>query len=317
MYRNNLLKVVCLICIAAGSVSALCVATMKTYSVVAETTINGRDALVINDYGPGDPFLISSDPLPFTPDTLYNADLLAQLSDAYEANDVVVIATTTNVTEFVPAFTEGVTEVFASESVTVHIESVLKGTIRQEWQFIHTLDDPTYIQKIDPETGEIITGTMFLSHGTPGYRSILNKRFLLFMKADAISVGAEAEFGMPLLRACSMFTNAYRINSRDELFFDGEKRDADNAIVAIPELKISLSEVTNAIKQQAAISTPTPHRFQGPAFAGSMPGVTYDLFGRILRNKVTRSQEQRASGVVIRVYRMADGTLLRRKAAAY
>jgi hypothetical protein len=181
------------------------------------------------------------------------------------------------------------------------------------------LPSPAYstIQEIDPETGATQIVSLFMSHGTPGYRSILNKRFQLFIKNDSIPYSPGAELGLPLPRVCNPFTNAYQINNRDELFFDGEKRDADAAIVAIPELKISLSEFTDAIAHRAVITTKAPHRFPGPAIAGSMPGATYDLFGRILRDKVTRSQEQRASGVVIRVYRTADGTLLRRKTAAY
>jgi len=230
--------------------------------------------------------------VPFA-DTVFESEYLSRLMTLYENCDVAVIASATKVKAFIPALTEINKNVFLSESVMVSIETVLKGQVQPLWTFIHQRSTPSYQLWRDSVTGKIDTIVITMSHSSPGYTEIKDDRFLLFLKNIQISSGQK--FNLPLPADCAVQSFAYKVDSTDNIFFDGYSFDGDNKKVAlIPELRLPLTTFSTAIKTSTRQQPPRV----SPVASVPVEGTLYNLLGKKLLPVHNRSYQQ-PSGCVI------------------
>jgi len=311
-WNNVVVKVGLVVGIAAWSVAALCASIQKTYTILSDTTINGQKALI---FVRGNSILVSiadPDPVITNADTLYASDMLSGLATSYRTHDIAVVASVTRARQFVPAFSDSVRTVFASESVTVNIEMVLKGDIRREWNFIHAYAYPSHSLYVNAETGDSSFSIMNLSHGTPGFESVLKTRMLLFMNNNAVLDTPGALFPMPIGTACNSSTNAYILNAQDEICFDGEMDVSDGKLCALREMRVPFDHLLPSVNGKMA--TVAPHKQSAPhVSAGSVPGAIYDLCGRKIPESRIGTSSTRANGVRIYTTRIGDGCSVVRK----
>ena len=308
MHRvNSLWNTGILILVTTQTISALCAMPVYPYSIVKETVINNQDAVIVSA---GRSIIYSTESGgPLTTDTLYSFDLLSSLVDKFNASDIVVIAATRKAIQFVPEFTESNQTVFASESVTVCIEAVFKGDIQPVWNFINAYPYPSYSLSVDPVTGDSARSIMMLSHGTPGYGSIINERFLLFLKREEIPVEGQV-FNMPIAGACDHFTFAYKISGQNEIYFDGFTNDpVAGKVVAVPELKIPVDNLFSAIGIKPVPVVAQKRTIPGNSFE-TAAAARYDLLGKKIRNDQQAASSKRAAGLHIHTGKTKDNVLI-------
>lgn len=267
----------------AVSASSICIVDTPHYAVSELQSINNREAVIVDVTDT--PFHLITDSIAYS-DTVYLSDLRSELMEKYARSDIVVIAAVTKATRFIPSFTESKKTVSASDSVSVSIEMVLKGTVEPEWNFIAALAGQTYTLVVDPETGDSSVIGLMSSHGSLSYVSVINQRYLLFLDNEDIPGDPQIPFPMPLPQSpCENATNAYAINDCDEVYFDGFICDIGNkSVTALPELMLPLEDFYDEIitgthrkndrRQALGVTGKSGYRL--------VQNVRYNLLGRTL-----------------------------------
>jgi len=280
---------------SAHSLFALCFMAGPTYTAQPLQSGNDQKIYIVSVSGFIDPNV-----QPFT-DTVYQSELVSRLKSAYDKCTIAVIARVSKTVAFVPPIDELNKPVFASESVTVSIDHVFKGDIKPFWNFTCQYTNASYRKVIDPETGDTVSQIMQISHSEQKFGNIVNRRFLLFLNREDLPADEKGPFPIPVLGSCVFYSNAYRLNNNNEIFFDGFEIDQNSRKVhALPEMTCPLVEFAATITPEGILSRPgSAVRNERPALPGSIITSYHDLLGRQLPHSHGRFG-QTSNGMFIR-----------------
>jgi hypothetical protein len=287
----------------AGTVFPLCMRTDPTYTVA--TVNNSTTALAVTITG--NAYLLSEQNST-TVDTVYQDSLLSRLTTAFAASEAVVIAKATRAVKFIPKLVNVGDRVFESESVTVEIERVFKGTMKTEWNFIHTIPGNSHTLYFDSAMGVNMVLMSRISHDIPGYSSIVNQRILLFLDKNDLPNGDV--FNLPYEKECTRTTNAYLIDSLNRIYFDGFTYLAsEKTVLALPELKVPLEQFTHEIgNKSGVIAKPFTHASRVTGDAAGI--ITYNLLGKRLP-AIAGQNPRHGTGIYLKVATTPNGRVVR------
>lgn len=304
MNTNYILdKFFLLIVATAGAVFPLCLSIDPTYTVTGINNSTKALAVTITSNS-----FLSGEQDSTTVDTVYQDTLLSRLTNAFSTSEVVVIAKATRAVRFVPRLVNVGDRVFESESVTVAVECALKGTIKSTWNFIHEIGGSTHTLYYDSATGQNMVLLGRVSHTIPGYNSIINQRFLLFL--DKSSLPKSEVFDLPLKNGCSGSTSAYLLDSLNQIYFDGfTYLSSEKKIFAIPELRVPLEEFTSSIANNTSVAYKS-FTHASMYTNNAYNAATYNLLGKRLKTGAQKSLQQSA-GVYFRVSPTQNGRIFR------
>lgn len=271
------LKIAAFILLFSTSVAADCMMSGPCYTITGNLDQTNNKGFIITAPTICNPYT-TTPTVTFT-DTLYESDYIARLRNLYTNSEVVVIASVYKAVQFIPPLSEIGKTVFAAESVTVKIESVLKGQMQPVWNYIYQLTNPSYQLYYDSITGQNKTSVMMLSHSEPTHASIVNDRFILFFTHDQIPANSQS-FKLPISKdGCNPYSNAFKVNIRNHLFFDGYEIDTvHKTVTAIPEMTVLLDKFVASVGPSAIV----PNRQSRAARQFSEVITSYNLLGKKL-----------------------------------
>lgn len=198
-------------------------------------------------------------------DTLYSSEMLRKLKEVYDSSKLVIVVQALQAKRFAPELIPNLT-MFASESVTVQIEQVIKGQVENyQKTFIHPIRSEMHELVYDSARGEYVRITSIRSISDPYYGQILGKRFILFFAEKPVS---DMElFSLPLPGLCQNNTYSYQINETNEIFFDGVQFDPESKSVSqVPYLTVDLNRFLEYVEGTSVLDkrglVPTNNRKQ-------------------------------------------------------
>jgi hypothetical protein len=184
-------------------------------------------------------------------DTLLPSHLLSRLKAAYDTSKLVVIARISDYKSYYPELLTSGTAVKLTESATVTIDTILKGSMQQQQKIM--------INEIDGDSRQLVYNSLKNSYDTmqlllsitePGYNFIKDKRFLIFAQNESQC------FDLPLVDYCAIVTDAYVIDTNSQIYYDGIEIDFENRNVAnVPFLKLRFNDFVDNLKPVRVLNT--------------------------------------------------------------
>jgi hypothetical protein len=180
-------------------------------------------------------------------DTISQSGLLSDLKALCDGSTNVIIASICNTQQFGTVPDSQGRFVYA-ESVTVRIESVIKGTmIPQDRIFTSYLNGISGQVKSYDSLAGIHSETITLGlESNSGYRSIIGNRFLLFLSDSLKNC---SNIGIMPRDPCSNMLNNFLIDKNDFVYYDGHDFDFEKMqVIRDPLLKVELVKVLQKLR---------------------------------------------------------------------
>jgi hypothetical protein len=255
--------VVLLLLIPQTQSDACCIDVINYQMTISKYPAGNDSAVVVNITDIAKPFK----------DSLLPRHLLSQLKAAYDTSKLVVVA---HISEYKSTFPELTTPgkvTYFTEFATISIDTILKGAMMQQQKTMtNEIDGIARILHYDSLNNRYDTITSILSITEPGYNFIKNKRFLIFAQKESTC------FDLPLVDMCAMSTDAYVIDSNNQIYYDGIKINfANRKVTNIPFLKLRFSDFVDNLKPVRAVNNIT---IKGKSNTSGISVSSFNLLGK-------------------------------------
>jgi hypothetical protein len=255
--------VVLLLLIPQTQSDACCIDVINYHMTIAKYSTGNDSAVVVNITDIAKPFK----------DSLLPTHLLSQLKMAYDTSKLVVVARISEYKSSFPELTTPGKVTYFTEFATISIDTILKGTMMQHQKTMtNEIDGIARILHYDTLNNRYDTIKSYLSITEPGYDFIKNKRFLIFAQKESNC------FDLPLVDMCAMSTDAYVIDSNNQIYYDGVKINfANRKVTNIPFLKLRFSDFVDNLKPVRAVNNLT---IKGKSNTSGISVSSFNLLGK-------------------------------------